>query len=93
MDNLNLSKASRKLLKQMLRESKPEPFEINGKIVYFNPLKKILNGEMYKSKDGIAVTQEMVHKYEEFLKAMFEKRAKELKNGAGNTGNESKAQS
>lgn len=73
----------------MLRESKPEPFEINGKIVYFNPLKKILNGEKYKSKDGVAVTQEMVHKYEEFLKAMFEKRKKELENGNTNNGNKS----
>lgn len=89
MENLNLSKASKKLLKQMLRESKPEPFEVNGKIIYFNPLKKILSGEKYKSKDGVAVTQEMVHKYEEFLKAMFEKRAKELKNGRADSGNES----
>lgn len=89
MDDLVLSKASKKLIKQMLRESKPEPFEINGKIVYFNPLKKILNGEKYKSKDGVAVTQEMVHKYEEFLKAMFEKRKKELENGNTNNGNKS----
>lgn len=89
MDDLVLSKASKKLIKQMLRESKPEPFEINGKIVYFNPLKKILNGEKYKSKDGVAVTQEMVHKYEEFLKAIFEKRKKELENGNTNNGNKS----
>lgn len=89
MDDLVLSKASKKLIKQILRESKPEPFEINGKIVYFNPLKKILNGEKYKSKDGVAVTQEMVHKYEEFLKAMFEKRKKELENGNTNNGNKS----
>lgn len=89
MDDLVLSKASKKLIKQMLRESKPEPFEINGKIVYFNPLKKILNGEKYKSKDGVAVTQEMVHKYEEFLKAMFEKRKKKLENGNTNNGNKS----
>lgn len=89
MDDLVLSKASKKLIKQMLRESKPEPFEVNGKIVYFNPLKKILSGEKYKSKDGVAVTQEMVHKYEEFLKAMFEKRKKELENGSTNSGNKS----
>lgn len=64
----DLSKASRKLLKELLRESKPEPFVVNGKVVYFNPLKKLLNGEMYATDDGNAVTAEMVRKYEQLLK-------------------------
>ncbi len=69
--NDNLSSKSRKLIKQLIRESKPEPFVIDGKVVYFNPLKKLLEGEAYKTMDGVAVTQEMVKKYEQFLKTRF----------------------
>lgn len=64
----DLSKESRKLLKELLRESKPEPFFINGKTVYFNPLKRLLEGDGYKSMEGAAVTAEMVKKYEQLLK-------------------------
>jgi len=76
-----LSKKSKKLLKKMIRESKPEPFIVNGKTVYFNPLKKLLKGEPYESSDGLAVTKEMVKKYEQFLKTAFQhkKLAKEIK--------------
>lgn len=63
---------TRKLIKQLIRESKPEPFVIDGKVVYFNPLKKLLEGDPYKTMDGIAVTQEMVKKYEQFLKTRFQ---------------------
>ncbi len=63
---------TRKLIKQLIRESKPEPFVIDGKIVYFNPLKKLLEGDPYKTMDGVAVTQEMVKKYEQFLKTRFQ---------------------
>ena len=63
---------TRKLIKQLIRESKPEPFVIDGKVVYFNPLKKLLEGEPYKTMDGVAVTQEMVKKYEQFLKTRFQ---------------------
>ena len=64
----NVSSKSKKLIKQLIRESKPEPFVIDGKVVYFNPLKKLLEGEAYKTMEGVAVTQEMVKKYEQFLK-------------------------
>ena len=67
----NVSSKSKKLIKQFIRESKPEPFVIDGKVVYFNPLKKLLEGEAYKTMEGIAVTQEMVKKYEQFLKTRF----------------------
>jgi hypothetical protein len=67
----NLSSKSKKIIKQLIRESKPEPFVIDGKVVYFNPLKKLLEGEAYKTMDGVAVTQEMVKKYEQFLKTRF----------------------
>lgn len=70
-DGTGLSSKSRKILKQMIRESSPEPFVIDGKVVYFNPLKKLLEGEKYKTDDGVAVTQEMVKKYEQFLKSRF----------------------
>ena len=70
--NKGLSPQSRKLIKQLIRESKPEPFVINGKVVYFNPLKKLLEGEAYKSLEGFSVTQEMVKKYEQFLKTRFQ---------------------
>ncbi len=63
---------TRKLIKQLIRESKPEPFVIDGKVVYFNPLKKLLEGDPYKTMDGVAVTQEMVKKYEQFLKTRFQ---------------------
>ena len=56
----NVSSKSKKLIKQLIRESKPEPFVIDGKVVYFNPLKKLLEGEAYKTMEGVAVTQEMV---------------------------------
>ena len=69
--NDNLSSKSKKIIKQLIRESKPEPFVIDGKVVYFNPLKKLLEGEAYKTMDGVAVTQEMVKKYEQFLKTRF----------------------
>ena len=64
----DMSSKSKKLIKQLIRESKPEPFVIDGRVVYFNPLKKLLEGEAYKTLDGVAVTQEMVKKYEQFLK-------------------------
>ena len=67
----NVSSKSKKLIKQLIRESKPEPFDIDGKVVYFNPLKKLLEGEAYKTMEGVAVTQEMVKKYEQFLKTRF----------------------
>lgn len=67
----NVSSKSKKLIKQLIRESKPEPFVIDGKVVYFNPLKKLLEGEAYKTMDGVVVTQEMVKKYEQFLKTRF----------------------
>ena len=41
----NVSSKSKKLIKQLIRESKPEPFVIDGKVVYFNPLKKLLEGD------------------------------------------------
>ena len=59
----DMSSKSKKLIKQLIRESKPEPFVIDGRVVYFNPLKKLLEGEAYKTLDGVAVTQEMVKKY------------------------------
>lgn len=70
-EEYKLSGKSKKLLKQIIRESCPEPFVIDGKVVYYNPLKKILKGEKYLSADGRAVTQEMVKKYERFLKSRF----------------------
>ena len=66
-----MSKASKRLIKQLIRESKPEPFVINGKVVYFNPLKRLLEGNAYKTMDGVAVTQEIVKKYEQFLQTRF----------------------
>ena len=74
--------SSKKLLKQKLRESKPEPFVVDGKVVYFNPLKKLLEGEAYKSDAGMAVTKEMVQKYDQFLKTMLKRR--ENGNGSSN---------
>ena len=67
----DMSSKSKKLIKQLIRESKPEPFVIDGRVVYFNPLKKLLEGEAYKTMEGVAVTQEMVKKYEQFLKTRF----------------------
>lgn len=67
----NMSSSSKKILKDLLKESKPEPFVINDKLVYFNPLKKLLEGEAYKTADGVAVTKDMVEKYEQFLKTRF----------------------
>ena len=62
---------ARKLLKELMRESKPEPFVINDKVVYFNPLKKLLEGEKYISTEGSAVTKDMVKQYQNFLKARY----------------------
>ena len=36
-------------------------------------MKKLLEGERYKTDDGVAVTQEMVKQYENFLKTRFKK--------------------
>ena len=68
----NLSTGSKKILKQMIRESKPEPFEIDGKLVYYNPMKRLMEGEKYSSEKGKAVTQEMVKQYEQFLKQRYQ---------------------
>lgn len=73
----NLSAGSKKVLKQMIREARPEPFEIDGHLVYFNPMKKMLEGEKYTSENGEAVTKEMVEQYKQFLKQRY----KETKNG------------
>lgn len=67
-----LSKDSRKILKKMIRESSPEPFVIDGKVVFYNPMKKLLKGEKYITIDGAAVTQELVKKYEQFLKSRYQ---------------------
>lgn len=66
-----MSSSARKVYKELIRESKPELFVIDGKTIYFNPLKKLLKGEPYKTPDGKAVTKEMVQKYEQFLKTRF----------------------
>jgi hypothetical protein len=55
----------------MIRESSPTPFVIDGKVVYYNPMKKLMEGEKYKTADGVSVTQEMVKKYEQYLKTRF----------------------
>lgn len=68
----NLSTGSKKILKQMIRESKPEAFEIDGKLVYYNPMKRLFEGEKYSSEKGKAVTQEMVKQYEQFLKQRYQ---------------------
>lgn len=68
----NLSNESNKILKQIIRESKPEPFEIDGKLVYYNPMKRLMEGEKYSSEKGKAVTQEMVNQYEQFLKQRYQ---------------------
>lgn len=59
------------LMKKMIRESSPTPFVIDGKVVYYNPMKKLMEGEKYKTADGVSVTQEMVKKYEQYLKTRF----------------------
>ena len=96
-----MGSSSRKILKQLKRESAPDVFVINGKIIYYNPLKKLLEGEKYVTDDGRSVTSEMVKQYEQFLKTRFrqEKIAKannidieeldkkELENGRKDNGN------
>ena len=71
-ENNPMSPASRKVLRELIKESKPELFAIeeNGKtkIVYYNPLKKLLSSEAYKSDEGKNTTAEMVKQYEAFLK-------------------------
>jgi hypothetical protein len=44
-------------------------------------LKKLLECEAYKSMEGIAVTQEMVKKYEQFLKTRFQQEQLAKANG------------
>lgn len=91
-----MKKETKKLLRKMLKESKPMPFEVDGKVIYFNPVKKLLKGEGYKTDAGVAITQDIARKYENFIKAKFERikenYIKETENGNGNkdTGHESK---
>lgn len=66
-----LNSKSKKVLKQMIRESKPEAFEIDGHLVYYNPMKRLMEGDKYVSENGKAVTQEMVNQYEQFLKQRY----------------------
>lgn len=68
----NLNPGSKKLLKQMIRESKPEAFEIDGYLAYYNPMKRLFEGDKYSSDKGKAVTQEMVNRYENFLKQRYQ---------------------
>jgi hypothetical protein len=68
----NLNAGSKKILKKLIRETKPEPFEIDGKLVYYNPLKRTLEGDKYISEKGQAVTKEMVEQYEKFLKQRYQ---------------------
>lgn len=68
-----MSPSSKKVLKEMIKESSPDIFVIENKdgstkAIYFNPLKKLLKGEKYISEDGRASTAEMVKQYEQFLK-------------------------
>ena len=55
----NVSSKSKKLIKQLIRESKPEPFVIDGKVVYFFFNSKItqtylpsLNVHIYRYQNG-----------------------------------------
>lgn len=64
-----MTPGERKVLKEMLKESSPQVFgNDKGQVTYYNPLKKLLKQEMYKSEEGFAVTNEMVKKYNQFLK-------------------------
>lgn len=67
-EDTSLSANSKKILREMIKESSPDVFVINGKKIYYNPLKKLLEGEAYKTDDGMAVSEEMVKKYNQFLK-------------------------
>lgn len=67
-EDTSLSANSKKILREMIKESSPDVFVINGKKIYYNPLKKLLEGEPYKTDDGMAVSEEMVKKYNQFLK-------------------------
>ena len=62
---------TKSLMKKMVRESKPEPFVIDGKVVYYNPLKRLMEGDVYKTADGKEVTKEMVKQYETYLKQRY----------------------
>ena len=75
-----MSPDARRLLKKMIKESKPDQFVIRDetkekgvlvektKSVYMNPMKKLLKKETYLSDDGRAATQEVVKKYNQYLK-------------------------
>lgn len=61
--------AERKIMKEMIKESSPQVFgNDKGQVTYYNPLKKLLKQEVYKSEEGFLVTNEMVKKYNQFLK-------------------------
>lgn len=65
----NMTDGERRVLKEMLKESSPQVFgNDKGQVTYYNPLKKLLKQEAYKSEEGFAVTNEMVKKYNQFLK-------------------------
>jgi len=68
----NLSSKSRKLLKGMVRSSKPSSYtRKDGSIIALNPLKRMLKSKTYKDEMGLAATVKFLKKYEKYLKSIM----------------------
>lgn len=71
---------SGKALKRMKREGKMAAYRKDGEdtLVFYNPVKRLTQGKVYKSKDGMTVLQDTMNQYAAYIKQMKEE--KEEKN-------------
>lgn len=79
------SAQARKVIKQLIEESSPEPYGKNNgngsTVQYYNPLKRLMKGKSYVSEDGKEITKDMAEKYMNFLKSkMVEKKEEKGEN-------------
>lgn len=70
---------SGKALKRMKREGRMAAFQKDGEdtLVFYNPVKRLAQGRIYKDKGGIEVLQDTMKQYAAYIDQM--KKAKEKK--------------
>lgn len=70
---------SGKALKRMKREGRMAAFQKDGEntLVFYNPVKRLAQGRIYKDKGGIEVLQDTMKQYAAYIDQM--KEAKEKK--------------
>lgn len=67
---------SGKAFKRMKREGRMAVFQKDGEdtLVFYNPVKRLVQGRIYKDKGGMEVLQDTMQQYAAYIKQMKEKK-------------------